>query len=94
MKPQTTAQLFASKSKPRNNQEDVELTVNSPTDLTNTISQEEAIRLAGRAAKKAVYEAAGLKFPQDVNKNPQVEVLAKEAAQLARKKKQSEFDTK
>lgn len=94
MKPQTTAQLFASKSKPQNNQEDVELTVNSPTDLTNTINQEEAIRIAGREAKKAVYEAAGLKFPRDVNKNPQVEVLAKEAALLARKKKQSEFDAK
>ena len=94
MKPQTTAQLFASKSKPQQNQKDVELTVNSPTDLTNTINQEEAIRIAGRVAKKAVYEAAGLKFPQDVNKNPQVELLAKEAAQLARKKKQSEFDAK
>ena len=94
MTPLAKSQLSVSKSKPRNNQEDVELTVTLPTDLTNTINQEEAIRLAGRAAKKAVYEAAGLKFPQDVNKNPQVEVLAKEAAQLARKKKQSEFDTK
>jgi len=94
MTPLAKSQLFVSKSNPRNNQENVELTVNSPTNLTNTINHEEAIRIAGREAKKAVYEAAGLKFPQDVNKNPQVELLAKESAQIARKKKQSEFDAK
>ena len=92
MTPLAKSQLFASKSNPQNNQENVELTVNSPTNLTNTINREEAIRIAGREAKKAVYEAAGLKFPQDVNKNPQVELLAKESAQIARKKKQSEFN--
>jgi len=94
MKPQTTSQLFPNKSKPQHNQTDIELLVTLPTDSINTINQEEAIRIAGREAKKAVYEAAGLKFPQDINKNPHIEVLAKEAAQLARKKKQSEFDAK
>ena len=98
MKPLTTAQLnsmiAAGKRKTQNVRETEAPTVRSTTNLTNAIKLQEVMRAAAQAAKKSVYEAAGLKFPQDNNSNPQVELLAREAAQSARKKVQSEFNIK